>query len=245
MKKIIINKKYYGKIELPKTKNAYRVFVAVVKAFSKNEKITPNTIYSTKKLKSFEAYQNGGCSDELLELEMFIELGGILKFDTSKAKKLKEKIEFINDNAYVNLNIADNLKLFNKQKAHKAKNSYLFWDIENFSNVSPMFLDLIEPYGIDDDKIYISCNPDSLWLFRAEWEADLYDFGKSLNSFNFTKCDHGKNIGDGVLLKNFKDLNPRESDIYLITYDRDLKERFKSSCDSSNNLYVFEKRILR
>ena len=245
MKKIIINKKYYGKIELAKTRNAYKCFVSVVKAFSNHEKIDLNTIYSQKKIDSFEVYQNGGCTDELLELDMFIELGEILRFDVSKAKKLKEKIEFVNDNAHVNLNIAKNLKLFNKEKASASKKSYLFWDIENFSNVSPMFFELIEPFEVEDENIFISCNPDSLWLFKAEWEADLYDFGKSLNSFNFTKCDHGKNVADGVLLKNFNDLKPKESDIYLMTYDRDLKERFKKSCSHTNNLYVLERKILR
>lgn len=33
MKKIIINKKYYGNIELAKTRNAYNIFVSVIRAF--------------------------------------------------------------------------------------------------------------------------------------------------------------------------------------------------------------------
>jgi hypothetical protein len=107
-----------------------------------------------------------------------------------------------------------------------------------------MFSHVIEPYEIEDENIFISCNPDSLWLFRAEWEADLYDFKKTLNSFNFTKCDHGKNVADGVLLKNFEDLNPKEADIYVMTYDRDLKERFNNSCHDSNNLYALQWKIL-
>lgn len=245
MKKIIINNKYYGKIELPKTRNAYKLFVLIVKTFSSNEKITLKTIYSQNRLESFETYQSGGCADELQELDMFIELGKLLKFDSDEAVELKKKIEFVNDNAHVNLNISDSLILFNKKEASKTKKAYLFWDIENFSNVSPMFSHIIEPFDIDDENIYIACNPDSLWLFKAEWEADLYDFGKTLNSFNFTKCDHGKNVADGVLLKNFQDLNLKESDIYVMTYDRELKERFKDSCHKSNNLYVLEKKILR
>ena len=244
MKKIIIDNKYYGKIELAKTRSAYKCFVSVVKAFSYREKINLNTIYSQKKIDSFEVYQIGGCADEILELEMFIELGRILKFDTIEAKKIKEKIEFINDNAHVNLNISKNLKLFNKKEPAKTKRAYLFWDIENFSNVSPMFFDLIEPFEIEDEHIYVSCNPDSLWLFKAEWEADLYDFGKTLNSFNFTKCDHGKNVADGVLFKNFEDLKAKESNIYVITYDRELKDRFRYACHESNNLYVLERKIL-
>jgi len=244
MKKIIINKKYYGKIELPKTRNAYKLFVSVIRAFSSDEEISLNTMYSQKKLNSFSSYQRGGSVDELLELEMYIELANILKFSSEKAKKLKEQIEFINDNAHVNINISKNMILFNKKAVTKTKKAYLFWDIENFSNVSPMFFHIIEPFEIKNENIYIACNPDSLWLFKAEWEADLYDFGKTLNSFNFTKCDHGKNVADGVLLKNFKDLKLKESDIYLITYDRELKDRFREVCDNSNNLYMLEKKIL-
>lgn len=88
MKKIIINKKYYGKTELPKTRNAYKLFVLTVKTFSSNEEITLKTIYSENRLKSFEIYQSGGCADELLELDMFIELGKLLKFDIDEAKGL-------------------------------------------------------------------------------------------------------------------------------------------------------------
>lgn len=244
MKKIIINKKYYGKIELPKTRNAYAVFVAVMKAFTAHEQINLLTIYSQSKLDKFAVYQNGGCENELLELDMFIELASILKFTAHDALKLKEEIEFVNDNAYVTLNIAKNLVLCNKKNPSSVKQAYLFWDIENFSNVAPMFYDIIEPFEIDDEHIYISCNPDSLYLFRAEWEADLYDFGKTFNSFNFTKCDHGKNVADGVLLKNFEDLKLKDSNVYLMTYDRELKERFKNVAHESNNLYVLERKIL-
>jgi len=244
MKKIIINKKYYGKIELPKTKNAYKLFVLVVKTFSSNENVTLKTIYSHNRLKNFETYQSHGCADELQELEMFIELGAILNFCSDEAKKLKEQIEFVNDNAHVNLDISKSLIIFNKKVPTKTKKAYLFWDIENFSNVSPIFFQIIEPFEIEDENIYVSCNPDSLWLFKAEWEADLYDFGKTINSFNFTKCGHGKNVADGVLLKNFEDIDQREADIYLMTYDRELKERFRDSCHESNNLYVLERKIL-
>jgi len=134
--------------------------------------------------------------------------------------------------------------LQNKKTKSKTKKSYLFWDIENFSNISPMFFQLIEPFEIGDENIYISCNPDSLYLFKSEWEADLYDFGKTFNSFNFTKCDHGKNVADGVLLKNFKDLKLQNADVYVMTYDRDLKDRFRQSCHESNNLYLLERKIL-
>ncbi len=244
MKKIVINKKYYGSIELAKTRNAYNIFVRVIRAFKANEDFSVDLLYSPNKIKSFEHYQSGGAANELLELEMYIELCEIFRKNSDDAKELKKKIEFVNDNAYVNLNISKRLSLLNKETASKAKKAYLFWDIENFSNVSPMFSHIIEPFEIEDEDIYIACNPDSLYLFKAEWEADLYDFSKTLNSFNFTKCDHGKNVADGVLLQNFKDLDAKEADIYLMTYDRELKELFKKACHQSNNLYVLARKIL-
>ena len=244
MKKIIINKKHYGNIELPKSRNAYSQFIAVVKAFPSKNTINLRTIYSAEKLESLQNYQRGGFEYELRELDMFIELGKILNFTTGDAKKLKEQLAFIEDDAHVHLSIAKSLKIFNKEKSSKTKQKYLFWDIENFSNISPMFFDIIEPFEIEDENIYVSCNPDSLYLFKSEWEADLYDFGKTFNSFNFTKCDHGANVADGVLLNNFKKLNAVDSDIYLMTYDRELKQRFVDVCNSSNNLYAFERKIL-
>lgn len=244
MKKIIIDKKYYGKVELASTRNAYSIFVRVIRAFKTNENFSVNLLYSPSKIKTFEHYQSGGSAKELLELEMYIEMCEIFNMNSDDARDLKQHIEFVNDNAYVNLNISKRLTLSNKAEASAAKKAYLFWDIENFSNVSPMFSHIIEPYEIEDEDIYVACNPDSLYLFKAEWEADLYDFSKTLNSFNFTKCDHGKNVADGVLLQNFIDLNPKESDIYLVTYDRELKELFKDACHPSNNLYILDRKIL-
>lgn len=244
MKKIIINKKYYGKVELAATRNAYNIFVRVIRAFKANEPFSVNLLYSPHKIQSFEHYQSGGAGNELLELEMYIQMCEIFAMNSDDARELKQKIEFVNDNAYVNLNISKRLTLLNKEMASKTKKAYLFWDIENFSNVSPMFFHIIEPFEIEDEDIYVACNPDSLYLFKAEWEADLYDFSKTLDSFNFTKCDHGKNVADGVLLQNFKDLDPKESDIYIITYDRELKEHFKEHCHPSNNLYVLARKIL-
>ncbi|PHR58139.1 MAG: hypothetical protein COA44_04350 [Arcobacter sp.] len=244
MKKIIINKKYYGNIELAPGKNAYNIFVAVIRAFKTNAPFNVSLLYSDNKIKSFDHYQSGGCVKEIDELQMYIELCEIFNKNSEDAQELKQKIEFVNDNAYVNLNISKRLTLINKKKASKTKKACLFWDIENFSNVSPMFSHIIEPCEIEDEAIYVACNPDSLYLFKAEWEADLYDFGKTLQSFNFTKCDHGKNVADGVLLNNFKDLNPKDSDVYIITYDRELKELFKEACDDSNNLYILDRMIL-
>ncbi len=244
MKKIIINKQHYGNIELPKSRNAYNQFIAVVRVFPTKNSINLRTIYTQEKLDSFQSYQRGGFEYELEELDMFIELGRILNFTTKDAQKLKANLAFIKDDAHVHLSIAKSLKLFNKEKSGPSKRKYLFWDIENFSNISPMFFDIIEPYEIDDENIYISCNPDSLYLFKSEWEADLYDFSKTFNSFNFTKCDHGANVADGVLLNNFKDLKAQNADIYLMTYDRELKQRFTDICHKSNNLYAFERKIL-
>ena len=66
----------------------------------------------------------------------------------------------------------------------------------------------------------------------------------TLHFLDLTKWDHGKNVADGVLLQNFKDLNPKDSDIYIITYDRELKDLFKHACHQSNNLYVLSRKIL-
>ena len=244
MKKIIINQKYYGQIELAQSRNAYNIFVRVIRAFKSNEKFSVNLLYTPKQIKSFDQYKSGGCAHEIAELEMYIELCEIFNKSSDDAKNLKQHIELVNDNAYVNLNISKRLTLVNKKQASKAQQACLFWDIENFSNVSPMFSHIIEPFEIEDEAIYVACNPDSLYLFKAEWEADLYDFGKTLQSFNFTKCDHGKNVADGVLLQNFKDLSPKNSDVYIITYDRELKELFKDACHPSNNLYILDRKIL-
>ncbi len=244
MKKIVIGKRYYGDIELAPTRNAYNIFVRVIRAFKAREAFSVNLLYSPKKIRSFDHYRQGGSENELLELEMYIQMCELFKKKSDDARELKQHIEFVNDNAYVNLNISKRLSLFNKKEASKTHRSYLFWDIENFSNVSPMFSHIIEPFEIEDEDIYVACNPDSLYLFKAEWEADLYDYSKTLQSFNFTKCDHGKNVADGVLLQNFKELDPKESDIYIITYDRELKELFKKACHPSNNLYALERKIL-
>lgn len=69
-------------------------------------------------------------------------------------------------------------------------------------------------------------------------------YSKTFNSFNFTKCEHGKNVADGVLLNNFKDLKARDANVYVMTYDKELKEKFKDACHESNNLYALEWKIL-
>lgn len=241
MQKIIINKKYCGSIELPSTDAARRVFVAVTKAVAAKRQMGVSIIFSPGKLRALEHYQVGGAWQELLDLELYIELGKILRFDTLDAVKLKNAIELTNDIAHNHFNISKRLTLANKEVKSPSGKAFLFWDIENFSNIGPMFNDLIDKYEIPDHHIYIAANPDSLYLFKDEWEADLYDYGKTLKSFNFTKCDHGKNVADTVLLENFKSLRPKEADIYLMTFDRELKGLFADVCHPSNNLYILEK----
>jgi hypothetical protein len=168
-------------------------------------------------------------------------MGEILAFKTDDAQALKNSILFINDKAHVSFNITKRIKLANKEKKTPTQKSYLFWDIENFSNIGSIFSDIIEPCEIEDKNIYLAANPDSLYLKRSEWEANLYDYGKTLNSFSFIKCDHGKNVADDVLLESFKKLKLKNRDIYLLTFDRELKERFIEVTDTSNNLYIMQK----
>ena len=168
-------------------------------------------------------------------------MGEILQFDTSDAKKLKDSILFINDNAHTKFNITKRIKLINKKKKSKSDKSYLFWDIENFSSISSIFNDIIEPNDINDEHIFLAANPDSLYLKKDEWEANLYDYGKTLNSFNFIKCDHGKNVADDILLEEFQKLKLQKSDVYILTFDRELKERFTEVTHPSNNLFIMGK----
>ncbi len=241
MQKIIINQKYYGSIELPDTQEAARVFSKVKSAFGAGKTMEISLLFPSYKMKALESYQKGGARQELEDIELYIELGKVLRFDTLDAVKLKNAIELTNDIAHNHYNISKRLTLFNKKEKSSASQGYLFWDIENFSNIRSMFNDVIEKYDIPDHRIYVAANPDSLYLKKAEWEADLYDYKKTLNSFNFTKCDHGKNVADDVLLKHFNDLRLQNSNVYLMTFDRELKERFTAVTHSSNNLYILEK----
>ena len=241
MQKIIINQKYYGSIELANTPEAARVFSKVKSALATGKTMEIGLLFPHYKLKALGSYQKGGAKHELEDIELYIELGTLLKFDVTDALKLKNTIELTNDIAHNHYNISKRLTLINKPKATPTQGHYLFWDIENFSNVGSMFNDVIEKYDVPDHHIYVAANPDSLYLFRAEWEADLYDYKKTLNSFNFTKCDHGKNVADDVLLKHFKDLRLQNSNVFLMTFDRELKERFTHVTHASNNLFILEK----
>jgi hypothetical protein len=240
VEKIIINQKYYGSIELPDSESGRRILASVTRAYASRRPIKVTLVFSPGKLRSLGFYQKGGAWQELQDIELYIELGKILRFNTDDALKLKNSIELINDMAHSHFNIAKRLTLVNKKSKTPAQTPYLFWDIENFSNIAPIFNDLIDKYSIEDHRIYIAANPDSLYLFKDEWEANLYDYGKTLKSFNFTKCDHGKNVADGILLENFKELELHDSDVYVMTFDRELKELFIASCDPSNNLYMMQ-----
>ncbi len=239
--KIIINKKYHGAIELPETPNAEKVFYTIRNAYARKQPMGVHLLFGKNRIKQLGHYQKGGAWQELLHLELYIAMGERLRFETGDAVALKNSIELINDIAHNHLNIAKRITLYNKQRRSESDKAYLFWDIENFSNVGPMFNDIIDKYEIPDDQIYVAANPNSVFMNGAEWEADLYDYGKTLNSFNFTKCDHGKNVADTVLLESFKRLRLTHSDVYIITYDRELKELFKAACHKSNNLYILSK----
>lgn len=243
MKKIVINKKVYGSIDLPKGKNAYDTFIKIIKHYKSKNGFYVGVLFSQEELDSFKEYHRG--VDKALErIEIYIQMSKILDYTAADVKKLKKELEFLKDSAFAHLDISSGLKLINKKSATAAKSAYLFWDIENFSNVAPTFNHIIEPKELRDENIYIVANPDSLYLFRAEWEADLYDYSKTLNSFNFQVCEHGKNVADTVLVERFKELQLKNCDIYILTYDRELKERFKEASDGSNNLYILEKMIL-
>lgn len=241
MQKVFVGRKYVGSITLPETKEAKQIFQRVQKVYASREALSVRTLFSTKRLAQLKIYQKGGAREELENLEMYIELGKLMGFTTADARQLKSAIELINDTAHTHFNITKRVTLINKQKRSQTTKSYLFWDIENFSNIASIFNDLIEPFSIDDEHIYLAANPDSLYLKKREWEANLYDYGKTLNSFNFTKCDHGKNVADDVLLETFTSLHLRNSDIYMMSFDRELKERFTAVCHNSNNLFIMNK----
>ena len=226
---------------MPEYKDAERIFATIKEVYANHEKLHVGLLFSKNRLAKLKRYQKGGAKEELEYLRWYIELSEILNFNAEDAKKLKRDIEIVNDIAHSSYNITKRVKLINKKRASKASKSYLFWDIENFSNIASIFSDVIEPYNIKDSDIYMAANPDSLYIKRSEWEANLYDYGKSLESFNFTKCDHGKNVADDILLNQCKKMRLKGCNIFLLTFDRELKERFVEVCDRSVNLYVLGK----
>lgn len=239
--KVSIEHKYRGTIEFPDTREAKDIFFRTKQAYANHEKMSVNLVFSKSKIAKLKKYQKGSSQDELLNLDFYIELGKILDFHTKDAQKLKESILFTNDRAHTNFNITKRLKLINKEHKSKATQSYLFWDIENFSSISSIFSDIIEKYKIDDNHIFLAANPDSLYLKKAEWEANLYDYGKTLQSFNFIKCSHGKNVADDILLQEFQDAKLKNTNVFILTFDRELKERFTQVTDESNNLFILGK----
>ena len=228
-------------MELPENAEARNVFFKTKQAYANHEKMSVKVIFSNEKLKKLKKYQKGSSEEELANLELYIEMGEILNFRTDDAKKLRDSILFLNDSAYTNFNITKRLKLINKKHKTQTNSSHLFWDIENFSSIFSIFNDIIEPYEIDDANITLAANPDSLYLKKAEWEANLYDYGKTLHSFNFIKCEHGKDVADDVLLNKFTEANLKNANIFLLTFDRDLKERFSHLGHKSNNIFIMGK----
>jgi hypothetical protein len=239
--KIFIEHKYRGSIEFPDTTQAKDIFFRTKQAYANHEKMSVNLVFSKTKLAKLRKYQKGASQTELENLEFYIQLGEILNFNTQDAQKLKASIVLINDTAHTSFNITKRLKLINKKQKSRADKNYLFWDIENFSSISSIFNDVIDPYNITDDHIFMAANPDSLYLKRAEWEANLYDYGKTLSSFNFIKCEHGKNVADDILLEKFQNAKLKNANVFILTFDRELKERFVEITDKSNNLYIIGK----
>ena len=239
--KISIEYKYRGSLELPQNHEAKNVFFRTKQAYANHEKMSVKLLFSQEKLKKLKKYQKGASEVELENLKLYIEMGEILGFNSDDAVKLRNSILFINDSAHSNFNITKRLKLINKKRKTKAEKSYLFWDIENFSSISSIFNDIIEPYDIDDADIVLAANPDSLYLKKAEWEANLYDYGKTLQSFDFIKCDHGKNVADDLLLEKFVSANLTHANVFILTFDRELKERFAEVGDKSNNIFIMGK----
>ena len=239
--KVSIEYKYRGSVELPENRYAKDVFFRVKQAYANHEKMGVHLVFSKNKLLQLSNYQKGGSEDEIQNLNLYIELGELLGFSTDDADKLKRSIQTTNDTAHTSFNITKRLKLINKKHKSKATQNYLFWDIENFSGIGSIFSQIIEPYEIEDEHIFMAANPDSLYLKRAEWEANLYDYGKTLHSFNFIKCGHGKDVADTLLLESFQNLNLKNANVFMLTFDRDLKERFTASTHESNNLYIMAK----
>ncbi len=240
MQKVFIERKFRGSVHLPDTHKAKYIFGKIKQAYANHESLGIHLIFNKTKLAQLRQYQKGGASEELSHLELYIALGELLSFNTDDAKQLKNSIELTTDTAHANFNITKRMTLVNKNKPSNTHSHYLFWDIENFSSIASIFSDVIEPYSIPDKQIYLAANPDSLYLKKREWEANLYDYGKTLNSFRFIKCEHGKDVADDVLLENFQDLNLRNSSIFILTFDRELKERFQQACHQSNNLFIMK-----
>ena len=239
--KIYIEKKYRGTLTFPQTKDINNIFFRVKQAYANHEKMSIKLLFSNNKLHKLKQYQKGSSQEELENLNFYIELGQCLKFNVEDAKKLKNSIILTNDTAHSSFNITKRLKLINKKQKSNANKSYLFWDIENFSSISSIFNEIIDKYMIIDENIFLAANPDSLYLKKSEWEANLFDYGKTLHSFNFIKCDHGKNVADDVLLEKFIKAKLTNSNVFILTFDRELKERFSEVTHQSNNLYIMSK----
>ena len=239
--KISIEFRNRGSIELPETAEGKDIFFRVKQAYANHENMNVKLVFSNMTLSKLKKYQKGGSQNELLNLDFYLELGEILGFDVQDAQKLKSSIILTNDTAHTKFNITKRLTLINKKQKSQTSASYLFWDIENFSSISSIFSEIIDKYEIEDKNVFLAANPDSLYLKRAEWEANLYDYGKTLQSFNFVKCEHGKNVADDVLLEEFQNAKLANANVFILTFDRELKERFTQVAHESVNLFIMAK----
>ena len=127
--KVSIEHKYRGSVELPDNKDAKDVFFRTKQAYANHEKMSIKLVFTAAKLKKLRSYQKGGAEDELENLDLYIELGEILDFNTQDAQKIKQSIQLTNDSAHTHFNITKRLKLINKKQKSKATSNYLFWDI--------------------------------------------------------------------------------------------------------------------
>ena len=133
--KVFIQYKYRGSVYLPSTKKAKDIFSRVKQAYANHETMGLHLLFTDAKIKKLQSYQRGGAQKELELLDLYIQLGDLLSFKTEDAYRLKENILMTNDHAHTHFNINKRLTLINKKKPSHAKKSYLFWDIENFSNI--------------------------------------------------------------------------------------------------------------
>ena len=89
MIKVSIEHKFRGNIELPENRYAKDVFFRVKQAYANHEKMSVNLVFTKNKLHSLKTYQKGSAVDELENLDLYIELGELLGFQTDDAHKLK------------------------------------------------------------------------------------------------------------------------------------------------------------
>ena len=101
--KISIEHKFRGSIELPDNVEAKNVFFRTKQAYANHEKMGVHILFSKAKLSKLKRYQKGSSEAELENIDLYIEMGEILGFNTDDAQKVKNSILFTNDSAHTNL----------------------------------------------------------------------------------------------------------------------------------------------